>query len=875
MKLNTSLKINFLNCFSRLSTSIEIGITLISFYGVVFPKTTHAQILPDTTLPNNSIVEMEGSSQRITGGTIAGENLFHSFQEFNLDTGSTAYFENALTIDNIITRVTGGTISHIDGILRANGSANLFLLNPSGILFGPNAQLDIGGSFLGSTAEQLLFEDGSAFSATDPDGAGTPLLSVNVPIGLQLGPNPGSITIEGPGHRLSSAQDPTSSPLESISHGGLQVKPGRTLALIGGNVTLDGGLLTAPSGRIDIGSAIEGRVNLSATAVGWRLDYPEDVGNFGDIQLSDAALLDASGGGSSGIQLAGRHITLADGSLAFANTQSALAGGDIRVRASESIEIYGTDPNGISGGLRTQTIGPGDSGAIAISTPSLTLEGGARIYSVSFGAGNSGDISINATNSVELIGASPLRRLALSAITSNTFEAGDGGDVTLSTSRLSIRDGGALLGITRGTGSGGDVVVRATDSVEVVGFNRARPGTNTTRSALSAATQGAGDGGNTTIETGRLRVLDGGRVVATTLASGAGGGLTVNASESIEVSGVNERTSLPSTLSSDAQANLPIQRILGLPPIPSGEPGTVILNTPRLSISESGRVGVDNQGLGNGGDMRITAEAVFLDSGGRIAASSASGEGGNLFVQVGDVLQLRRNSQITAEAGNRGNGGNISIEANTLVALENSDITANAQAGFGGRVRIATSGIFGTQFRDFQTPQSDITATSELGAEFSGVVDIQTPDVDTSSGLVTLPDNVVDVTALVGQDSCTRGRGSSFTVTGRGGLPPNPTDELPGEATWVDLRSFAHSTTQTDGNVSPPMVWRDWQDFSSATETTGRLPVPMPQSSPPLEATGWILNDAGEVELIATHPSGNNGGAWGERSSCQSRIDRS
>ena len=190
-------------------------------------------------------------------------------------------------------------------------------------------------------------------------------------------------------------------------------------------------------------------------------------------------------------------------------------------------------------------------------------------------------------------------------------------------------------------------------------------------------------------------------------------------------------------------------------------------------------------------------------------------------------------------------------------------------------MRIATSGIFGTQFRDFQTPQSDITATSELGAEFSGVVDIQTPDVDTSSGLVTLPDNVVDVTALVGQDPCTRGRGSSFTVTGRGGLPPNPTDELPGEATWVDLRSLAHSTTQIDGNVSPPMVWRDWQDFSSATETTGRLTVPMPQSSPPIEATGWILNDAGEVELIAAHSSGNHGGAWGERSSCQSRIDRS
>ena len=834
---------------------IKIGAILSSLGIILFPQELLAQILPDTTLPNNSIVEIEGGLQRITEGSQAGSNLFHSFEQFNLDTGGTAYFDNALTIDNIITRVTGGTISNIDGILRANGSANLFLINPSGIVLGPNARLDIGGSFLGSTADHLIFEDGSVFSATNPDRT-APLLSVNVPIGLQLGPHPGGITLEGPGHGLIAPPIQSASPQENLSDvglRGLQVPTGRTLSFVGGNVTFNGALLSAPSGRIDIGSAIEGRVNLSGTALGWRLDYPEDIGNFGDIQLSGAAGLDVSGGGGRGIQLVGRRITLSEGSFAFANTQSALAGGDITLRAFESIAIRGTDsgPNGFSSALRTDTIGPGDSGAISVSTPSLTLDGGAGIYTASFGAGNGGNIWVDATDSVELIGASPLRRTALSAIGSNTFNEGDGGDITLSTSRLSLRDGGALLGLTQGTGRGGNVVVRAAEEVEVIGFNRTRP--NGTRSSLSTIAQGPGKGGNTTIETARLRLLDGGQVVATTTATGAGGRLRVNASESIEISGVVEGTSLPSTLSSDAPANIPIQQILGLPPIPSGEPGTVTLNTPRLNISDRARVGVDNQGLGNGGDLQITAEAIFLDTGGRIAASSVSGEGGNVVLQVGDTLQLRHGSQITAEAGNRGNGGNISIDTDTLVALENSDITANAQQGLGGRVSLAATGIFGTQFRDFQTPESDITATSQLGAEFSGVVEIQTPDVDPGAGLVQLAASPIDPTTEV-TSGCVAYTDSQFIVTGRGGLAEEPI-----------------------APIGPETIWEDWRDFSSTMQTTTGTSIEFPVSisTPPalVEATGWQINDAGEVELIATVSSRNRGGAWGERSNCQSQTN--
>ncbi|WP_336884932.1 filamentous hemagglutinin N-terminal domain-containing protein [Nostoc punctiforme] len=138
-----------------------------------------AQITQDGTLPTNSQVTPQGNITIIEGGTRAENNLFHSFEQFSVPTGITAHFQNPTDIQNIISRVTGKSISNIDGILKADGTANLFLINPNGIIFGNNASLQINGSFVASTASSLNFADGTKLSATDPRT--TPLLTVSVP----------------------------------------------------------------------------------------------------------------------------------------------------------------------------------------------------------------------------------------------------------------------------------------------------------------------------------------------------------------------------------------------------------------------------------------------------------------------------------------------------------------------------------------------------------------------------------------------------------------------------------------------------------------------------------------------------------------------
>jgi filamentous hemagglutinin family protein len=209
-------------------------------------KPIAAQVVPDNTLPRAEQTQVTGNPNfQIDGGARRGGNLFHSFEQFSVPTGGSAFFNNAADVQNILTRVTGGSISNIDGLIRANGTANLFLLNPNGILFGPNASLNIGGSFVATTANALGFPNGEVFSSDATQPLPSQLLTVN-PNALffnQLTPQP--ITIQSRFNEMVFNQS-------SFNATGLHVPPGQNLLLVGGAIQLDSGepfIPTSPPGR--------------------------------------------------------------------------------------------------------------------------------------------------------------------------------------------------------------------------------------------------------------------------------------------------------------------------------------------------------------------------------------------------------------------------------------------------------------------------------------------------------------------------------------------------------------------------------------------------------------------------------------------------
>ncbi|GAB4245752.1 MAG: hypothetical protein Kow0049_35710 [Stanieria sp.] len=616
-----------------------------SFYCLVGTGLAQAQsITPDATLPTPTEVTPTEDGVEITGGTARDINLFHSFQKFSLLNGNEAFFNNASTISNIITRVTGGNISTIDGLIRAN-NANLFFLNPDGILFGPNASLNIGGSFYGSTADSLIFPEGE-FSATNPQAP--PVLTINAPIGLGFRDNPGDITVNG-----------------SV----LSVDVEKTLALIGGNVTGDFGYLIARGGRIELGGlTATGTVSFNDDG---SLSFPDAVPR-GDVSLIDQTWLEVDGeqGGSIGINANNLEIlensklqggTFADG---LADSQS----GDIILNATGDITVNSSRID--------NAVEIGNAGKIEITGQSFSLNNGGVLTNSTFGKGNAGNITLNIDGAVNITNGTIFSNVEAGGV-------GDGGIVTIDSGSLFLTNGGIYSQVA-GSGQGGEVTVN-TDSLTL------SQGSIISTSTLNQAVENErSNAGNIKINISNfLKATDGSFLASVTFGEGDAGNITING-EGASLSFDGTANNLPSGIFT--------QGFVG-----NGKAGEIQITADSLSLSNSAQINSTTSGQGKAGNITVDVEnEIILSNNGNIFSEVGSNaivpeeEVGTITINAGSFSIADGTSSISTSTLGQGDAGNVILNIDGAVNITNGTIFSNVEAGGvgnGGTVTINSGSL--------------------------------------------------------------------------------------------------------------------------------------------------------------------------------------
>ena len=679
----------------------------------------NTQISAPTTLPNGQI------SYNITGGTRpgGGTNLFHSFGDFNVPTNNLANFlnETALPTSNILGRVTGGSISNIFGTIQTPtfGNANLFLINPAGIVFGPHTSLNVGGSVTFTTANYLRLTEvngiGGIFHA-DPVAASV-LTSAPVAAFGFLGSNPAPIMVQG-------------------SH--LAVQPGQSISLVGGDIAIQAGTLANSTVQPSKFTAPGGQVNLVSVAGAGEVlasnFEPASTIALGSITLSQGSVVDVSADAAGTIRIRGGQFVISDGTLSADTIDTNGAQTAIDINVTGDMSIY--DTRGVPA-LTARTTGTGNAGEIHIASGNLSASttfvdqflspATFVIDSHTEGSGVGGNVTIRTGDLIVTNLAQP-RTNFYTFIESGTRGSGRGGDVTITagaismdTTAISTGDSVARQFLLEPSGSAGNLTINA-NTLHLVGSIL-----DTSAFAALAETQAAGDltinanNINTTNTQIALTGVSRGGAVAisadtfvtdttlldTTTISGPGGGITVNA-RTVELT--NSSSLISNTLGDGRAGDIRVTAsdhvsLLGFgtegsrPPSPSGlasnsfgglgdhggDAGNIIVTTPRLEMT-IGRINTSTETSGHGGNVTINANQI-----------SMAGEFPNTdFPEpIFTITDIHPSGIFTKTVGNEfcfgpcGNAGNISITTGTLSMGNGSQIDSGTSTiGHGGEITI-------------------------------------------------------------------------------------------------------------------------------------------------------------------------------------------
>ena len=649
------------------SRPVAVGLaTLCCLMGWV-PGNT--QILPDYTLgPERSVVTPNVNirnipSDRIDGGAVRGSNLFHSFQEFNVDVGRGVYFSNPDSIINILTRVTGDNISNILGTLGVLGNANLFFINPNGIVFGPNARLDVGGSFFASTADGILFENGVEFAASNPEAP--PLLTINIPLGLNIRENPGTIVNQA---TLTTLED--GSPLRNdagfLVPQGLNVPQNQTLALVGGDVIFDNAIAISPGSNIELGGLSQpGIIQLNSDG---SLTFPTNT-QRANVALTNQSLINVRSDGGGNVNINAQNVEISGGSIVRAGIDQGLGsaeavGGDVKINAQENVLITGAESS-----IRNviDTDGIGQTGNTNINANTITLQDGGVINSVLFGRGNGGAINLQARDTLEL--SDPGTAIFGGSVSSGV---GQGGGLKITTGSLILKDNALIDTGTWGRGDGGDITIDASESVILTNNSDIVSGVGNINNP-----DAVGDGGDITITARSLTLRSGSQIGSIAFAQGNTGKIVINTTDFIEVEGAGLRRG---TDGFESTSRSTIGNSAGLLLEKSGNAGDIDITTGNLILRAGGQISNFTAGQGDAGSIQIQAsqiqltdvlsetvidgESFSIPERSRISSTTVGGTGnaGEITITA-ERLTLQNGSQISTASVGRGNSGNLTIQA--------------------------------------------------------------------------------------------------------------------------------------------------------------------------------------------------------------------
>jgi filamentous hemagglutinin family protein len=642
-----------------------------------------AQVVRDGTLgsgprtltgPNYSILQSHGELR-------SPGNLFHSFRTFNLRSGEVATFSGAPGTQNVVARVTGNA-SSIDGTIRSSiAGANFYLINPKGIAFGPDARLDVGGSFHASTASYLRLGSTGIFDAVNPSAS---VLSAQPPSAFGFTGSPASITVD-----------------RSI----LLVDVGRTLSLVGGSIDIRGRgvasaipTLWAPGGRLNLASAKSaGEVRFTSSGI------DSTTADLGGIALADAIVMTETPGFAPGpVFIRGGRLSMAASVVSSRNERPG-AGANVDIELSDELAMRG---NSI---IRSSAVRGGDAGNIRISAGSIRMTGGRTTIETSSAdtatgtGGRAGSATIEARGDISLaegagitsisfFGALPAGDVRVRAghlilsdggnINVATFGDGNAGNVVIEVDRLTLRSGGRILAgslfdssLAPAAGDGGNVAVDAAGLVDISGAG----------SGIFSVTEAFGNGGTITLRARDLRIADGGRI---------------------------------SSAAADPNG-------FGF----SGNAGSIDATVTGSATLEGGGAITTESIFAGGGIITLRVNDVLSLTDSRITTSVADGNGNGGDINIDPVFVVLNNSQIIARAVG-GNGGDITIVTQFILQDPASVIDASSQFGLSGQVvvtapEIDVSSRLGALSSTFVDPASRLrescAARASSGNSFVGV----------------------------------------------------------------------------------------------------------------------------------------------------------